>query len=211
MAYLDGSAGTLFHVNFKINTAERGFNMKYHMNGTNYAAVMANAVALSGYLKKILPSDAAVFYATVTRDDSKRDSKFLRDALGQGEYITSAGPPPVPSLYDMPQTAVLVRLENTEGDSISRKINPIPDTVITDALVGGSVADVVTTLSAPSGAAGSGATWYLNFNLFMQAMVAYTIWVRANHSPGGDFTYAAWNAAFVLRTAVKKGGRVFTS
>ena len=48
MAYSNGAAGTLFHLNLKINTQERGFNWKAHLTGANYAAVLPTAVAMAG-------------------------------------------------------------------------------------------------------------------------------------------------------------------
>ncbi|MBV9075165.1 MAG: hypothetical protein JOZ10_16185 [Acidobacteria bacterium] len=210
MGYSAGAAGTLFHANYKINTPEKGFNMKFHIQGADYATVMPKAVSLSEYIRNVMPADASIFYATVTNDDNRRDSRFLRGALGPGLVAAVVGPPAVPSVYDMPQTAMLVRLENTEGDAVTRKINPIPDSVISDALAGGAITDVTGTPGSVA-AAGSGGDWYANFNLLMKAICYYTVFVKSGHAPGGAFQYAPWLNAYYLRPGIKKGGRVFSS
>lgn len=210
MAYNAGAAGTLFHLNFKINTQERGFNLKFHMVGADYAAVTPNALILASYLRNVMPADSEVFYATVSNDNTKRDSRFLRPALGIGLVPAVVGPPAIPSVYDMPETAVLVRLENTEGDEVSRKINPIPDVQVSDAIFANAITEVVGTPAVPAVAGAPGA-WAADFNKLLIAIVSITCYVKKNHAPGGAFSWAPWLNAYVLRTALKKGGRVFRS
>lgn len=211
MAYGRGAAGELFHLNLKINTNEKGFPLKFHLKGADYAAVVPNALLVAQYLRHTLPMDADIFYATVTRDNSARDSRLLRGAIGAGTFEEAAGPPITPANYNRPEDASLVRFENTEGQNITYKIPCIPDIIVNDAaLQGGAVADVVGmpgVLAAPA----AGLDWFLNFNLFMKSVVKYCIYVKSSHGPGAAFDFAQFENAYFLRTGVKKGGRVSAS
>jgi hypothetical protein len=202
-----GVGGTLFHANYKINTDFRGYNLKFHIANSNQTAAKVVGNLIASYLKVIMPTDAEIMFATVSNDNHKRDSAFLRDSIGAGTYIDGGVDPP-PSVYDFPSVAVKLRLEHDDGSSVTRKINPIPDAIVTDERFLEAIADVVA-MPGTIAAAGTGADWYANFNLLMQVIVKWTQHVQAGHSPGGDYTYFPWNAAYVLSTTVKKGGRVF--
>lgn len=207
MAFTDGSAGTLWDYHVQINTDRKGFELVFHMVGADLTTIKPNAIDIAGRLKDLMPTDAEIFFSRLSNNDSTRDSRFIREALGAGTHVGPGVDPPA-TLYDMPQAQLLVRLEDTEGQSVSRKIGPIPDYVVTDERVTTAISDVVG-MPATIGAVGSGADWFANFNLLLKAIVKYTVHVKAGHSPGGTFKWAAWQNAYVLRTAIKKGGRVF--
>lgn len=202
-----GSAGSLYHINFKINSARKGYNLKFHVANSNEAGAKTVAEDIAGRLKKLMPSDAEIFFCTISNDNTKRDSRFIRGALGAGGHVLPGVSPP-PSTYDFPSTAILIRLEHEDGGSVTRKINPIPDDVLESEALLDSISDVVG-IPATIGAVGSGANWYENFNLLMKSIVKFTHHVKSGHAPGGEYTYFNWANAYVLRAGVKKGGRVF--
>lgn len=209
MAYIAGAAGTLFHAVFNINCANKGFNLKFHLVGADYAAVTPSALTLADCLLPVLPDSAQIFYARVSNDNTRRDSRFLPGALGNGTSQEGAGPPIVPDVCNRPEDSMLVRFENTEGDSVSRHFTSVPDRVIADAAqAGGAVANVVG-MPAAVPAVGALTAWNTNFNRLMQAIVKLTVFVKSGHAPGGAFQYALWENAYLLRTGAKKGGRVF--
>lgn len=205
-----GIAGELYALRIKVNSGERGFNQKYWLRGTDRAVILTKAVDLCGRLRVILPTDAEIFYATLSNDNHQRDSQYLKDAIGAGTY-NDPGSPATPAKYDFPSTALEIRLENDNFTSVTRKINPIPDKVLVDATPQAAIVDVTAVPTPPLAAVGSGADWYANFTLFMAALVLNTIHVVAAHAPGGVFTYYNWQKCYVLRAGTKKGGRVFSS
>lgn len=209
MAYQAGDPGTLWEFVTKINADTRSFNLKLHLVGTDPVGVLLpKCVALAGYLKKILPTDCEIFYATLNNNNSTRDSRFVRAAQGRGQYVLPGVDPP-DSVFDFQRTHLLLRLENVEGQSMPLKVGPIPDNVLTDDQTVAAITDVVGTPAGPLGAIGSGADWYANFNLLMQAIVFHCKYVKTGHPPGGPFQYAAFSNAFVLRPSAKRGGRIF--
>lgn len=201
--------GTLWHANFKINTDEHGFNFKVHMAEIDEATAKSRAIDLAGRIKKLIPSDASIYYATISKDNTKKDSRYLKDAIGPGEYVLP-GVDPDPSTYDYSKVALLIRLEHADGSSVTRKFNPIPDNFITDGALLSSITAVEGMPGGALPAVGAGATWYEEFTNFMKALVKNTHHVVAGHAPGGEYTYYEWVNAFVLRVGDKKGGRVFS-
>ncbi|TAL03832.1 MAG: hypothetical protein EPO07_05735 [Verrucomicrobia bacterium] len=208
MAYSNGSAGNLWDFHLQLNSDRRGFNEMFHFVGADLSAITPKAVDIAGQMKNILPTDAEIFFARLSNNNTAKDSRFVRAATGAGTHVGPGSSPP-PTLYDMPQAHLLVRFEDTEGGEVSRKLGPIPDYVVTDERLTTAITDVVGMPALPLGAIGSGTDWFANFNLYMQMLVAYTWHVKSGHAPGGTFQYAAWQNAYVIRTCIKKGGRVF--
>lgn len=211
MALIDGLAGSLFHVNFKINTEQRGYNLKFHLVGSNYDAVSPMALRLANQLRGVLPTDATIFYATVTNDNTTRDSIFLRGALGDGLFGQTGGPPLPAKPFDNSRSAILLRLEGNNGQSVPIKINPVPDEVMTDGTIVTAIDDVVGMPVAFPAVASPTDTFKVAFNKLMQEIVFSTRYVKSGHPPGGAFQYDNWKNAYVLRQSVKRGGRVFNS
>ncbi len=200
--------GTLWHGNFKILTDEHRFNFKFHIAETDETTAMAVCVDLAARYKKLMPEGGSISYATLTRDNSKKDSRYVKDAIGPGEYVTAAGPPAVPAQYDYSKVCLLVRFEHEDGGSVSRKVNPIPDTKITD---GGLIAAISAVVGLPATVPAVGAAdWETEFTNFMKAFVKGTHHVVSGHAPGGPYTYFPWKNAYVLRVGDKKGGRLIS-
>lgn len=210
MALIEGAAGTLYHGNLKINTDQKGFNFKFHLVGASYDVVRTGAIAIASQMKGVLPTDSEIVYATMSKDNTERDSQFIRDALGSGTFGQTGDPLPAKP-FDNSRSALLVRFENAEGQGVSRKINPIPDEVMSDGLLLAAIADITGTPVAAPAAAAPTDTYAQAFAKLLGALMFYSVYVKTPHAPGGAFLYGPWKNAYVLRQVVKKGGRVFAS
>lgn len=204
-----GLAGTLFHMNLKINCQGRGYQTKLHLVGADYAAVVPNAVKVASALRLCLPQDASVFYATISRDNTKKDSKYLKGALGNGLYTGVVATPPVPTKANEGWDALLVRFENEDGGYLPMKIGPVPDAIIDGGTVVPSITDLDAPFTAADPAAADGTDYAIAFTNLMKFILKYCYHVRSGHAPGGVFTYWGLTAAYVIDTSKKKGGRSF--
>lgn len=200
--------GILWHLNVKINTPQRGFQMKWHMAEVAESVARSNAIALCNRFKHLMPTDAEIFFATIAKDDNPRDSRFVPEALGAGSHITPGSTPP-PSVYDYPTTSLLVRAEHAAGSSVTRKLGPLPDDIVTDGEVIAAITNVTTMPVAAPAAWASGDLWATTMNNFLKEIMLFTQHVKSGHAPGGPYTYFPWTAMFPLRVGEKKGGRVF--
>lgn len=197
---------TLWKGRILIETDQRSFSTTFHIaNGTEADnIVIANRLALR--LRNLIPADAEITYATLSKDGPPKDSLFLASALGAGLYVEDAGPPAVLAKYDYSKVAALVRFESDGGGNVTRKFGPIPDVIITSGHIIPTVTPVTGMPVAP--AAPGAATWQLEFLNFMKDWMISTHHVKSNHAPGGDFNWFAWKNAYSLRVGDKKGGRL---
>jgi hypothetical protein len=210
MPWTNGAAGTLWSANFKINSTERGFNLKFWFANSSEAAAKTGANDLAARIKLLMPVDCEIFYATVNNDNGVRDSRFLKDALGAGAYVTPGGGSPPPTKTDFSRTSFLFRMEHTEGGSVTRKFSCIPDEVVSAGALTVALPSV-TTLPVGSVPAPGAADWVTEFLNFMKALGNNTQAVQSGHTPGGAYKYAQWSSIFGLRIGDKKGGRLFSS
>ncbi len=154
-----------------------------------------------------MPTSAEIFFATISKWDSKRDSRFLPNAVGPGTYVEDDGPPVV-SDYDISRTSMLIRLEHDGGGSVTRKFCPVPDSII----FGGKSVDAIDPVigsAPPLDLPGAAADWVTEFKNFMQALIYSTTHIESGGAPGGPYTSRAYLNAYAIRTGVKRGGRVF--
>lgn len=198
---------TLWKANLKINTDERGFTFGFHVINASETAARASANDIAARYRALMPLSAEIFFATISKWDSKRDSRFLPDAIGPGEYTEDEGPPVV-SDYDIARTSILIRLEHDGGGSVTRKFCPIPDSIVNGGHNVDAIVNVLGT-APPAAAPGAGANWEAEFTNFMQALVYSTTHIESGGSPGGPYTSRAYVNAFAIRAGVKRGGRVF--
>jgi len=210
MPWTNGTAGRLWSANFKINSNERGFNMKFYFAELDEATVKSNANDLAARIKALMPVDSEIFYATINNDNGVRDSRFLKDALGAGVYVTPGGGSPPPTKYDFSRTAFLFRMEHAMGGSVTRKFSCIPDEVVAGGVLT-SALPFVATLPVGSVPAAGAADWVTEMLNFMKAIGNTTVALKSGHVPGGVYQYAAWTGAYGLRIGDKKGGRLFSS
>jgi len=202
-----GAGGTLWRVNYKINANYRGFNQKFHFAGVDLPTAISRANLIGAYLRAIMPTDAEIFFATVSNDNTLRDGKYCPNAIGNGTYVPS-GPNPPSTHPDLDRVCVQIRMES-DGGVVPIKICPIPDEFVTASEVTELITAVTSKPNAAPAAAGSGANWAANFNLLMQAITYYSHHVKSGHAPGGAYTYFDWSAAFYVRVSTKKGAHIF--
>lgn len=203
-----GSGVGLWHINFKINTPDRGFQDKFHVAEMSQGAVLSIAADLALRIRYMMPPDSEIFYATISKDDHKKDSRFVRDALGVG-LLQVTGTPAVDTTYDFARTAMLIRFEHAGGSSISRKFAPIADEYTEEGDLTDPPDDIIGIPGALPAAPTVTTAFKTNLEGLMGAIMKQTHHVQSNHVPGGAYTYFAWENAFYLRVASKKGGRVF--
>lgn len=198
----------LWHVNFKINTLQRGLNSKFHIAGGSESEARAKAIEIAIRLRWIMPTDARIFFATMSKDNHKKDSRFIPDALGPG-LSPEASEDPADSVYDWPTTSLLVRFEHEDGGSVTRKLGPLVDVKVEEGDLLAAVAAVVGMPGAPPAATVAGDAYAVKINKLMQTLMLNTDHVISGHAPGGDYVTFKWTSAFALRIGQKKGGRVF--
>ena len=206
-AWLNGT-GLLWHANFKINTPACGFNKKFHIPNVDEAAARIIATRLGQRMRFLMPSVCELFYATITKDDTDQDSRRLPGCVGDGLYLQSVVPP-VPTKADNSRSAVLCRFEHSAGGGVNHKFAAVPDSVCEGDQLNTIPASVVGTPLVDPGAPGTGANWFVEFNLLMQDITMYCKAIKSGHLPGGPFKFANFVNAYYTRLSVKKGGRVF--
>lgn len=207
-AWPNGGNLALWHLNYKINTDERGFNIGFNVAESVESAARAVGTDLGKRMLALLPADAEIFYAHMSRDDHQKDSRFMPDVIGPGTYVLTGSSPP-PSSYDFPRTSLLFRLESGNGSSVSRKFCPLPDDKVAKAALITPVSNVVGTPGTLPALPAGGDAWELTFLNFFKAIVLQTHHVLSAHPPGGAYTYFPWLNCYPLRISSKKGGRVF--
>lgn len=201
----------LWHGNVKINTDTMGFNWKFHVAEKPEADAITSLGALTSLMKKMMPVNSEITYATVAKDNHAKDSRFSRAAIGVGAYgldlTTPAGED-----YNRPDDCLLIRFEHAGGSSVTRKLGPVPDSIIEGGAIAGTFpTDVTAAVVAAPAAWVTGDTYPVMVNKFMKAFMYYTHHLVSGHSPGGPYVYYGWTAAYVLRVGRKKGGRVLVS
>lgn len=197
----------LWHLQYKINTDNRGFFLNFVVADQAEAAARAVGVDLGVRLLNLLPPDAEIFYAHMSRDDHLRDSRLLPTVIGVGLYAPTGGGGA--QTYDQARTSWLFRLESTDGGFVTRKLAPIPDSIVADGLINTAPAAVVAFAGPLPAAPAPGDLWNVIANNFMKAVVLQTHHLQGPHAPGGTYDYNNWINAYHLRIGSKKGGRVF--
>lgn len=203
-----GIAGELWNVNLKTNCNDHGLNDKFHVIAADGVAARTKAIAIATAYLRIMPSDAEIVYATVSNDNSARDSKYVPDALSAGLFI-NVDPDVTPTLTNDPLTAVKIRFEHAGGGSITRKIGPVPDRVVTSNALPTPPDALTATFAGADPVAGVLSTYKLQLENFMKIISKYCVHVRSGHLSGGAFTYFAYEAAYYVGIGKKKGGRAF--
>lgn len=201
----------LWKLNVKINGPVKGFNFKLWLQGKTAADAVLAGNDICSRIRYILPGDSEVFAATVSKDDSRKDSLFLETAPGPGLYnVASSGGSA--SSCDADETAIMVRFENADGTSDTKKFCPIADNIITKRAIITAFALPVSWLkpvAAPAAPADISA-WVTNFGGLMGAILYYASHVYSGHTSGGPYTYCNFLKAIPLRVGRKKGGRAFS-
>jgi hypothetical protein len=163
---------------------------------------------LGAHLKAMLTTDCEVFYATMSRDDHKRDSRYLPAAVGAGT-LEPAAPPAAAGAYDEARTAMLFRLEDTDGSEVTMKHAPMPDSAVLGGAFVNAIAAVVGLPGALPADPAPGDTFAAIANNFFKTIVKGTHHVVGGHAPGGLYTFFNWINCYPMRIGKKRGGRAF--
>src|SRR5436190_10921073 len=104
----------LWHLNFKINHGRRGLNMKFHIAGGVEGDVKTKAIDIATRLRWIMPTSAEIAFASISKDNTTKDSRLIPGALGNG-LSPEAAETPAESVPDLPTTCLLIRFEHEDG------------------------------------------------------------------------------------------------
>ena len=119
----------LWKARFKINTPDGGINFSLHLAETLQADAITRVQDIANRLLSIMPSTCALYACTISKDDSKKDSRLVPNVIGPGLYgITAPGDPE--TTYNQYVDCILVRMENVDGGGTTIKIGPVPDAII---------------------------------------------------------------------------------
>lgn len=203
-------SGSIWKVNFKINTDERGFQFKCWINNASEDIARAAAVELGERYKALLPPTAEIFYAQMSKLGPDRDGLYLPEAVGLGSYDSDAVAAGVQGDYDFSRTCLNLRLETPGRKWVTRKFGPIPDEIIT----GGKMTDLMTAITvpqteAPATAPGAAADYKTELSNFVKALMFYTCYKAVKPDGEGAVVTDTWKRGMLLRVGSKKGGRVF--
>lgn len=198
----------LWHLNYKINTDGPGLQIGFKVAEAVEADAKVVALKIGAHIKAMLTTDCEIFYATMSRDDHKRDSRYLPGACGVGTFEPADDPTPA-GLYDEARTAMLFRLEDSDGNEVTMKHAPMPDSQV----AGGKFANLITAVTGVPGALPAdpapGDAFAAIANNFFKTLVKGTHHVVGGHAPGGVYTYHSWLNCYAMRIGKKKGGRAF--
>lgn len=207
-AWTDEGVTGLWVANYKLNGPHRGFNLKFNLAEKTESEAKTIATDLGKKIRAILPGDCEIFYATISKTDTRRDSRYIPDCVGGGQSLISAGPD-VPTECNHERDSLRVRFESAGPQPVTRLFPMIPDTEVE----GQELANAITAVTEmpPSNPTVPVAfiDWAANFNTLLKTIVYSTHHVKTPATPGGVYTYYAWNAAYPGALSTKKGGRDF--
>ena len=204
----DQVAKQLWKMTLKINTDDRGFTESFYLADKTEADAKTGALDIAGRIKGVLPTDAEIFLATLSKDGPSRDGLFLHTALGAGTYGTLLAVP-APSFVDQARTHLYLRMENSLNQPVTRKMGPVPDLIVTAGDVTASIPSVVGAVLAAPAVDVATDVYADRFEKLIKSIMFYTCHLKAGHTPGGGYTYETWKNAHVVRVGQKKGGHVF--
>jgi hypothetical protein len=203
------SPNFLWKVRFKINTPDAGLNFLLQIAEQTEAAAITAVTDIAGRLRALMPSTCEIFACTISKSNTRRDSRMIPGAIGPGLYLQS-GVSPAATVYNQATDVFLIRFEDADGSGVSMKIGPIPDTEISAGDAAHVPAAVTDGSAAPAALGAQPITFATEFTQLMQAICKYTHHVETkNNAPGGNYTFSAYTKANFKRVAKKKGGRVF--
>lgn len=199
----------LFKLRVKINTPDGGLNWVLHLANTTEADALTRAEAIVTRYKAILPSTCEIKHCTISRSNTHKDSRIIKGVLGDGLY-GQGGVDPDPTTYNKFDDVLLVRMEDEEGQGITLKIGPVPDTIISNGEVIDPIDSVTDMAPAVAAAGAQPVTYKTEFKNLMHLIGKYCHRVKAaTNNPGGLYEYFAFQRAHVVGVSKKKGGRIF--
>ncbi len=200
----------LWKLRFKVNTPDGGLNMLLQMAEISEATALTQAADIAARYRAIMPSTCAIYSATLSKSNTKKDSRIVTAAIGAGLY-GQGGVDPEESTYNRFDDACLMRFEDADGGGITLKIGPVPDDFIEAGDPAAAVASVIDMSAALAVTAVQPVVYQTELKNLAHAIGKYCHHVEsANNIPGGTYTYFPWVRAHFKRIGEKKGGRVFT-
>lgn len=199
----------LYNLRFKINTPDGGLNWKLSFAEMTEVNALAASIDIANRLRALMPSTCEIYAATISKSNRTKDSRFIPGCIGSGQYLQS-GMSPAATVYNHFTDAILVRFEDSDGQGVSMKIGPVPDTIITNGQIPLPITGVTDATVAPAALGAQPITYATEFTQLMQAIAKNCAKiVSKNNIPGGTYNYSAFTKANVKRVCKKKGGRVF--
>jgi hypothetical protein len=196
----------LWHLRFKITSHGRDFWVTFDIADATELQAQNTAFDLGQRMLVLLPTDAAITKATMHRITPDKFSRFVGGVTGPGQYEAVEGGGGLTTCDD-PHTALMFRLESSEGAWVSRKFNPLPDEQVNDARIDVEIGSVVGRPAAFPDLPVPGDDWDVTFTAFFQAIVLQTHHIIGKPSPGDVYEYFPWVNCYPLRIGVKAGGR----
>jgi hypothetical protein len=206
-----GAVGNLWKLLFKLNVADVGFNESWHILGATSDEARTKATAIATARRRILPSDSEIYYATISNDDSKRDSKYVPSSLGAGLFALPIVAPAVvaaPSVVNDARTAIRIRFEHDGGGEDTRLLVGVGDTVVTSNDLVAPPTDLTAVFAGADPDAGDLTVFKTQLENFIKIISKYAVHVVSGHAPGGAYTTNVYTSAFYRGIGKKKGGRV---
>ena len=208
-AWTDEGTIGLWKAVFKMNGIYHGFPLSFHLAEKTESQARTIAEDIGAKLKIILPPSAEIFYATIAKTDTRKDSRFIPGAVGPGVAQVSAGPPIVPMTLNHERDCLRVRFESLGPQPVTRLFPLLPDEQVEDQELVNPI-DAVTDIPVANPAVPTNLTaWATNYNVLLKTLVFSTHHVKTHDTPGGVYTYYTWNAAYPGAIGTKKGGRLF--
>lgn len=206
-----GPDNYLWKLRFKVNTPDGGSNLLLHLPDMTLVAAKAAALKIGIAYKALIPSTCELRRSTISKSNTKKDSKLLKSLRGDGLYGgIAADPPVVPTVYNNAENCIKTRFEDVDGGGVTLNIGPVPDAIITAGDIPLPIASVEDMTVADPAAPVQPVLYSTAFAALMLLIGKYCCRVESKTNvPGGDYLYARFESAHVLGVGKKKLGRIF--
>lgn len=199
----------LWYLRFKVNTPDGGLNWVLRMPDRDEASALAKSILIADAYKAIMPSTCEIKHCTLSKSNALKDSRIVTGALGDGMYLQS-GVDPADTVYNQFDDVVKVRFEDEDGQGVTHKIGPVPDTIILAGEIPLAITSVTDMTAADPAAPVQPVTYATAFTALMLLVGKYCGRIEAKtNNPGGTYKYSKFKKAHVIGVGSKKGGRVF--
>ena len=199
----------LWILRFKVNTPDGGLNWVLKMPATTEANAKAKAILISKHYRAVMPSTCEIYRATISKSNSTKDSRIVKDAIGDGMYLQS-GVGPAATVYNKFDACVKVRFEDEDGSGVTFEIGPVPDTIIQGGEFPLAITSVDDMTAADPADPVQDVVYAAAFRNLMLLVGKYCGRIEAKTNvPGGTYKYSKFKTAHVIGVGRKKGGRVF--
>lgn len=202
-------AESLWKLRFKVNTPDGGYNLMLHLPNMVEADAKAAAIKIAEYYRYLIPSTCEIKRCTISKSNTTKDSRIVKDAIGDGRYLNVVLTDP--TVYNKSDDCIKVRFEDLDGSGITLEIGPVPDTIITGGEIPLAISSVEDMTAAdPTSPIVTDLVYATAFQGLMLLIGKNCARVQAStNNPGGTYQYSKFKTAHVLGVGRKKGGRIF--